>query len=427
MSLDSLSSQPEDSQLQASIKDIYTRYETLEREFTEKFKGKIDLQPHEVLKLAFLIENDFRKAHFKKQKMASEYLGEELTKLPVALEYYKDRNVIIIIPQEELYAGSQKHIKVCAQVSLESPLAPLDKVVRAATRSYPLDSVSGKPRPITPYEMACNKQEIALLRECSDYPDSWSPVVKLLSVRNFLKTIRGDEGDISIEKSVAIYDYYEGSLFSLLLDLQKIEESGRSTINSRLKMAEDILNGVDFIHSKGIVHGDIKPENYLYKEVNGEFRLCLCDFGHGYKKDAESTKLPPNSYLARCLYGSFKYSAPELILPNRYSALDGAKIDTWAAGCILFLLAFPGKDPPWMELLKDVRTVDQLHDYRLVAQFVDILKAVRAQWMRPLLIKEKTGKPQPLTKNEALALLSYKMLINRIDIKEAKEELKKIV
>ena len=49
-----------------------------------------------------------------------------------------------------------------------------------------------------------------------------------------------------------------------------------------IKLALKMLNVIKYVHSRGIVHGDIKPANFLFGEKNGKDdykRLYLCDYG----------------------------------------------------------------------------------------------------------------------------------------------------
>ena len=42
------------------------------------------------------------------------------------------------------------------------------------------------------------------------------------------------------------------------------------------RFAYDILQGLQFVHSKGYIYGDLKPSNILVNEYG---TLLLCDFG----------------------------------------------------------------------------------------------------------------------------------------------------
>lgn len=93
--------------------------------------------------------------------------------------------------------------------------------------------------------------------------------------------------------------------------------------------------GLFYLHSNGITHRDLKPQNVLVDPETGHLKIC--DFG-------SAKSLHPNeksvSYIA-----SRYYRAPELMYDCEYYT---DAIDIWAAGCVIaeILLAgtplFPG-------------------------------------------------------------------------------------
>lgn len=89
-------------------------------------------------------------------------------------------------------------------------------------------------------------------------------------------------------------------------------------------MFQQIISGIEYLHSLGYVHRDIKPTNQLLDE---SLRVKIIDFGLGniYEKK-EVLKTP-------C--GSPCYAAPEVIAGNVYEPL---KVDIWSAGITLFAM-----------------------------------------------------------------------------------------
>lgn len=95
-----------------------------------------------------------------------------------------------------------------------------------------------------------------------------------------------------------------------------------------------LFRSLAYIHSLGICHRDIKPQNLLLDPETGILKLC--DFGSA----KHLVRGEPNvSYIC-----SRYYRAPELI----FGAIDyTTKIDVWSAGCVLAELLlgqpiFPG-------------------------------------------------------------------------------------
>ncbi|GAA5935536.1 hypothetical protein JCM1841_003708 [Sporobolomyces salmonicolor] len=94
-----------------------------------------------------------------------------------------------------------------------------------------------------------------------------------------------------------------------------------------------ILRGLKYVHSAGVVHRDLKPSNIL---VNENCDLKICDFGLARLADPQMTGYVSTRY----------YRAPEIMLT--WQKYDVA-VDIWSAGCIFAEMLegrplFPGKD-----------------------------------------------------------------------------------
>ena len=81
----------------------------------------------------------------------------------------------------------------------------------------------------------------------------------------------------------------------------------------------DIVNGVHFIHSKGLCHRDIKPENIL---IRANMSAAITDFGFATWSSKGLTE--------PC--GSLPFAAPELLV-GKNIIYDGQASDMWSLGC----------------------------------------------------------------------------------------------
>lgn len=95
------------------------------------------------------------------------------------------------------------------------------------------------------------------------------------------------------------------------------------------KLAIDVLTGLADIHSFGIIHRDIKPQNIFLRGS----RFKIGDFGVATFVDP-SHDLNLNDYN---IYGTYGYIAPELFEPKGWLNM-GPQQDIFSFGCMLFQL-----------------------------------------------------------------------------------------
>jgi hypothetical protein len=151
-----------------------------------------------------------------------------------------------------------------------------------------------------PKEMVLIRREISLLRECQ-HPN----ITELLGVSK-------DGG----ETLLLVMEFVDrGELYKILLD-EKLQIGWPL----RLKIAHDVACGLAHVHSKNLIHRDIKSENLL---VDSKWNVKLCDFGF-----ARAVSHGLHRYT---MCGSMYFNAPELLLGKPYDA----KADVFAYGIFL--------------------------------------------------------------------------------------------
>ncbi|XP_031122892.1 CBL-interacting serine/threonine-protein kinase 23-like [Ipomoea triloba] len=130
----------------------------------------------------------------------------------------------------------------------------------------------------------------------------------------------------------------------------KIASKGRLKEDEARKYFQQLINAVDYCHSRGVFHRDLKPENLLL-DANGVLKVS--DFG--------LSALPQQvreDGLLHTTCGTPNYVAPEVINNKGY---DGAKADLWSCGVILYVLMagyLPFEDSNLVALYKKIFKAD---------------------------------------------------------------------
>ncbi|XP_075520117.1 CBL-interacting serine/threonine-protein kinase 3-like isoform X3 [Primulina tabacum] len=102
---------------------------------------------------------------------------------------------------------------------------------------------------------------------------------------------------------------------------------GRMQEDEARKYFQQLINAVDYCHSRGVFHRDLKLENLL---LDTEGNLKVSDFG----LSALSQQIRDDGLL-HTTCGTPNYVAPEVLNDRGY---DGATADMWSCGVILFVL-----------------------------------------------------------------------------------------
>eukprot|EP00892_Ulva_mutabilis_P001294 jgi/Ulvmu1/11165/UM072_0001.1 len=129
-------------------------------------------------------------------------------------------------------------------------------------------------------------------------------------------------------------------------DLRKVLHSGGHrrecrfpesmlTLSRRLKWAKDVVAALDLLHSRAVVHRDLKPGNVL---ISNKGDAVLSDFGLSRVREAQQSRLQASGP------GTVSYAAPEALRNNHVSPAS----DMFSLGCVLWELL--SMKEPWAEL-----------------------------------------------------------------------------
>ena len=138
--------------------------------------------------------------------------------------------------------------------------------------------------------------------------------LKHFSVVKLLDTIETDKYILLIMENVL-----GGDLLTFIKKRNKLPEKTAKFIFKQL------LQSIKYIHSKNIVHRDIKLDNILI-DLNNNIKLC--DFGVG-------KCISNNNEILKEQCGTPAYIAPEVVSGDGYS---GFPVDMWSSGIVLYSL-----------------------------------------------------------------------------------------
>ncbi|KAK8466886.1 hypothetical protein PHAVU_008G184400 [Phaseolus vulgaris] len=105
----------------------------------------------------------------------------------------------------------------------------------------------------------------------------------------------------------------------------KIVSHGRLSEADSRRYFQQLIDGVDYCHSKGVYHRDLKPENLL---LDSQGNIKISDFGLSAFPEQGVSML-------RTTCGTPNYVAPEVLSHKGY---NGAPADVWSCGVILYVL-----------------------------------------------------------------------------------------
>ncbi|XP_077423564.1 death-associated protein kinase 2 isoform X1 [Vanacampus margaritifer] len=183
---------------------------------------------------------------------------------------------------------------------------------------------------------------------------------------------------------VALHDVYEnrtdvvlvlelvsgGELFDFLARKESLCEEEAT------QFIKQILDGVQYLHSKRIAHFDLKPENIMLLDRNVRLpRIKVIDFGLAHiLEDGADFK---------DIFGTPEFVAPEIV---NYESL-GLEADMWSIGVITYIL-LSGASPFLGETKQETLGNISAMSYEFDEEFFSNTSELAKSFIRQLLVKD---------------------------------------
>jgi len=224
--------------------------------------------------------------------------------------------------------------------------------IRTVSRVYP-DVLSNKPKSFYEYENYCPSHDdienyslikkigsgkYSIVFEGVHEPKGERVVIKMLKpvrkkkIKREIKILECLKGGTNIVRLLSVVEIPTMDLSALVFEQLVNNEDFK---NIYLKLSEEdtrfylheVLRALDYCHSNGIMHRDVKPHNLIVDQENRKIRLIdwgLAEFYH-----------PGQEYNVRVASRYFK--GPELLVD--YSYYDYS-LDIWSFGCVFASMLF---------------------------------------------------------------------------------------
>ncbi|RTE78465.1 hypothetical protein BHE90_007067 [Fusarium euwallaceae] len=131
------------------------------------------------------------------------------------------------------------------------------------------------------------------------------------------------------------------------------EQGQQLSTSDKMSLCQGLASAIATAHSKGIIHGDIKPQNVLLFSEKGKPVAKLSDFGFSVFASTKSLKLG----------GTTPWKAPEIEARQEHTLLQAKRTDLFSFGMLCLWVLFRGElsergkllpAPPPSSLLKTV-------------------------------------------------------------------------
>jgi len=170
--------------------------------------------------------------------------------------------------------------------------------------------------------------------------------VNILSKLNHLCIVRFIGACVTSPNLCIVMEYMQRSLHEALhIDRGNLDEFSDE---DRLLMVKQTAMGLEYLHSEGVAHCDIKSSNILIDHDGERFTNAkLTDFGLSIMKSETETSISTSPEVAR-IGGTPRYSAPEVHRGELLNLKEMMMADMFSCALVVFEILF--EEEPFAEL-----------------------------------------------------------------------------
>ncbi|XP_054634798.1 striated muscle preferentially expressed protein kinase-like isoform X3 [Dunckerocampus dactyliophorus] len=247
-------------------------------------------------------------------------------------------------------------VSFAPQVVQTSSLSPIGEGISTPNRGTP----SGRATPSTalrqgvpqkPYTFLDEKSRgrFGVIRECRENATGKMYMAKIIpySQENKQEVLKEYEilKSLHNEKVMALHEAYVTPRYVVLVAECCTGKELLHSLIDRFRYSEDdvvgylvqILQGVEYLHNRRVLHLDLKPDNIMVTNMNA---IKIVDFGSAQSFNPLSLKQQDSGT------GTLDYMAPEMVKGE----VVGPPADIWTVGVVIYImlsgrLPFEDKDP----------------------------------------------------------------------------------
>ncbi|XP_055518697.1 death-associated protein kinase 2-like isoform X2 [Leucoraja erinacea] len=199
-----------------------------------------------------------------------------------------------------------------------------------------------------------------------------------------------------------------GELFDFLAQKESLSEEEATAF------IKQILDGVNYLHSKNIAHFDLKPENIMLLDKIPVPHIKLIDFGLAHKIE--------DGVEFKNIFGTPEFVAPEIV---NYEPL-GLPADMWSIGVITYIL-LSGASPFLGETKQETLANISAMNYEFDEEFFSHTSELAMDFIKNLLVKDTRKRlnikaalshPWIMPMNKCQALVRRESVVNLENLKK---------